>query len=98
MKRGLAGEPIWLAVAVGAWLIRRARKSLDAGLARAGDDVSHTRARLLALSPGATLRRGYAIAQRGDATVVRAAAEVSPGERLTVRFAEDQLTVSVDRE
>jgi ribosomal 50S subunit-recycling heat shock protein len=30
--------------------------------------------------------------------VVRAAAEVSPGERLTVRFAEDQLTVSADRE
>jgi hypothetical protein len=27
MKRGLAGEPIWLAVAVGAWLVRRARKA-----------------------------------------------------------------------
>jgi len=27
LRRGLAGEPIWLAVAVGAWLIRRARKS-----------------------------------------------------------------------
>jgi hypothetical protein len=27
LKRGLAGEPIWLAVAVGVWLVRRARKS-----------------------------------------------------------------------
>ena len=26
-KRGLAGEPIWLAVALGVWLVRRARKS-----------------------------------------------------------------------
>jgi hypothetical protein len=26
-KRGLAGEPIWLAVAAGVWLIRRARNS-----------------------------------------------------------------------
>ena len=43
-------------------LIRRARQSLDSSLARAGDDVAHTRARLLALSPAATLRRGYAIA------------------------------------
>jgi exodeoxyribonuclease VII large subunit len=79
-------------------LIGRARKSLDAGLARAGDDVAHTRARLLALSPAATLRRGYSIAQRADATVVRAAAEVSPGERLTIRFAADQLTATVDHE
>jgi hypothetical protein len=27
LRRGLAGEPIWLAVAVGVWLVRRARKA-----------------------------------------------------------------------
>jgi exodeoxyribonuclease VII large subunit len=75
-------------------LVRRARQCLDGSLARADDDIAHTRARLLALSPASTLRRGYAIVQRADSAVVRAAAEVSPGERLTVRFAEDQLTVS----
>ena len=37
----------------------------------------HTRGRLLALSPAATLRRGYAIVQRADGTVVRAAAQVA---------------------
>ena len=42
-------------------LARRARQCLDASLTRAGDDIAHTRARLLALSPAATLRRGYAI-------------------------------------
>ena len=76
-------------------LVRRARQSLDSSLSRADDDIAHTRARLLALSPATTLRRGYAIVQRADSTVVRAAAEVSMGEQLTVRFAEDQLTVSV---
>jgi exodeoxyribonuclease VII large subunit len=93
-------------------LIRRARQSLDAGLHRAGDDVAHTRARLLALSPAATLRRGYSIVLRStkeaasltgqeidaDSVVIRAAAEVAPGERLTIRFAEDQLTATADHE
>jgi len=33
-----------------------------------------------------------------DASVVRTAAEVTPGERLTIRFAEDQLTATADHE
>jgi exodeoxyribonuclease VII large subunit len=73
-------------------LAERSRRRLSAMLDRAGDDVAHTRARLLALSPAATLRRGYAIVQRPDSKVVRAAAGIPPGERLTLRFAEDQLT------
>jgi exodeoxyribonuclease VII large subunit len=77
-------------------LLRRARQCLSGTLARADDDIAHTRARLLALSPAATLRRGYAIVQHGDSAVVRAASEVSPGEQLTVRFAADQLTVHAD--
>jgi exodeoxyribonuclease VII large subunit len=74
-------------------LLQRSRMSLTASLARASDDVTHTRARLLALSPASTLRRGYAIVQHPNDGVVRGAAEVKPGELLTVRFAEDQLTV-----
>src|SRR3954452_3614861 len=74
-------------------LLQRSRMSLTASLARASDDVTHTRARLLALSPASTLRRGYAIVQHHDDGVVRGAAEVKPGELLTIRFAEDQLTV-----
>jgi exodeoxyribonuclease VII large subunit len=77
-------------------LIRRARQCLDARLHRASDDVAHTKARLLALSPAATLQRGYAIVQREDGAVVRTAAAVSAGEKLTVRFARDQLTVRAD--
>ena len=74
-------------------LLQRARMSLTGSLARAGDDVTHTRARLLALSPASTLGRGYAIVQHRDDGVVRSAAEVKEGEMLTVRFAEDQITV-----
>jgi exodeoxyribonuclease VII large subunit len=79
-------------------LTHRARRCLSASLDRASDDVDHTRARLIALSPAATLRRGYAIVQHGDSTVARSAAEVTPGEVLTIRFADDQLTVSADPE
>jgi exodeoxyribonuclease VII large subunit len=75
-------------------LAERARRCIAATLDRAGGDMIQTRARLVALSPAATLRRGYAIVQQADATVVRAAAQVSPGEPLTIRFAEDQLAVT----
>jgi len=77
-------------------LTHRARRCLSTSLDRASDDVGHTRARLLALSPVATLRRGYAIVQRGDSSVVRSADEVAPDEALTIRFADDQLRVTAD--
>jgi exodeoxyribonuclease VII large subunit len=79
-------------------LTQRSRRCLSASLDRASDDVSHTRARLLALSPAATLRRGYAIVQHGDSSVVRSAAEVAAEEELIVRFADDQLKVTADRQ
>jgi exodeoxyribonuclease VII large subunit len=79
-------------------LAGRARRCLDGTLARAGDDLAHTRARLLALSPASTLRRGYAIVQRDGDThqdgVIRSAAEVADGEKLAIRFADDQLDVT----
>jgi exodeoxyribonuclease VII large subunit len=77
-----------------AGLIERARRSVSASLDRAADDVSHTRARLIALSPAATLRRGYAIVQSADGAVVRSAAQVAPGDPLTLRFADDELGVT----
>ncbi len=75
-------------------LAQRARRCLDAALNRAEDDLGHTQARLRALSPESTLRRGFAIVQRAGEGVVRAAADVTEGEPLTVRFADDQLDVT----
>jgi exodeoxyribonuclease VII large subunit len=77
-------------------LAERAQRAVSAQLDRTARDLEHTRARLLTLSPASTLRRGYAIVQRRDASVVRTAAQVEGGEPLTVRFAEDQLSVTVD--
>jgi exodeoxyribonuclease VII large subunit len=78
-----------------AWT-ERARRAVSGHLDHAARDLGHTRARLIALSPAATLRRGYAIVQQADASVVRSAAEVEDGAKLTVRFAEDQLTVTAE--
>jgi exodeoxyribonuclease VII large subunit len=79
-------------------MAERARRCMAAELTRASGDLAHLRARLLALSPAATLRRGYAIVQRPGGAVVRAAAGVTAGERLTVRFADDQLTVTAEKQ
>jgi exodeoxyribonuclease VII large subunit len=78
-------------------LAERARRCFATGLERASDEVGHIRGRLLALSPAATLRRGYAIVQSLDGRVVRRATDVAAGERLIVRFAEDQLGVTAER-
>ncbi len=77
-------------------LAERARLSVSTSLSRAVDDLAHIRARLVALSPAATLRRGYAIVQREDASVVLAAADVAAGDQLTLRFADDQLRVTAE--
>ncbi|HEY7147778.1 MAG TPA: exodeoxyribonuclease VII large subunit [Streptosporangiaceae bacterium] len=78
-------------------LTERARRAIAGSLDRAQDGLTHTRARLLALSPATTLRRGYAIVQRGDASVIRTAEQVADGETLTIRFAQDQLDVIASR-
>jgi len=75
----------------------RARLAISGGLSRAAGDLAHITARLIALSPAGTLRRGYAIVQQADASVVLSAAQVSEGELLTVRFAADQLPVTAGR-
>lgn len=73
----------------------RARRCLGAALDRAGDELLHTRARVAALSPAATLQRGYAIVQRPDGLVVRAPSEVEVGDNLAVRLAEGRIGVAV---
>ncbi|MDG4784556.1 exodeoxyribonuclease VII large subunit [Micromonospora sp. WMMD1102] len=62
----------------------------------ATEDLRHTVARLRALSPAATLNRGYAIVQRADGHVVRAPGEVAAGDPLRVRLAEGELGAVVE--
>jgi exodeoxyribonuclease VII large subunit len=75
-------------------LSERGRLAVATTVNRAGDDLKHLQARLIALSPAATLQRGYAIVQHADAGVVTSARQVAAGESLTLRFAADQLRVT----
>jgi exodeoxyribonuclease VII large subunit len=73
----------------------RVRRSLTSSLDRAGDSLEHLRARLVALSPAATLERGYAIVQTPSGEVVRLARDVKPGDELTIRLPDDRIGVTV---
>jgi exodeoxyribonuclease VII large subunit len=74
----------------------RANRTLGHRLDQADGELLHTLARLRGLSPAATLQRGYAIVQRPDGHVVRAAHEISPGEIIRIRLNEGELTAKVD--
>ncbi|MFJ5828409.1 exodeoxyribonuclease VII large subunit [Streptomyces sp. NPDC093089] len=74
-------------------LLARSRRVLGHLLDRADSELSHTRARVRALSPAATMERGYAVLQRADGTVVRSPEEVADGEDLRARVAEGEFAV-----
>ncbi|MCT2591958.1 exodeoxyribonuclease VII large subunit [Streptomyces sp. N2-109] len=78
------------------FLAGRARRTFGHRLDRAEDDLVHTRARVLALSPAATLERGYAVLQRADGAVIRKPSDAEPGRRLRARVAEGEFGVTVD--
>lgn len=77
-------------------LIGRSRRVLGHLLDRADSELAHTRARVVALSPAATLERGYAVLQRPDGHVVRSPADAgAPGDDLRARVSEGEFTVRV---
>lgn len=54
-------------------------------------------AKMDALSPLKVLTRGYAMVQKADREVVRSAAQVDPGERITIRISDGRLNAVVDK-
>jgi exodeoxyribonuclease VII large subunit len=74
----------------------RVHRCTTAALDAAAADLGHTTARVRALSPAATLDRGYAVVQQADGTVVRTAAEVRTGDLLSVRLSKGRLAVAVN--
>lgn len=77
-------------------LAGRARRVLGHLLDRADSELSHTRARVLALSPAATLERGYAVLQRADGHVVRDPEDAgAAGETLRARVSGGEFAVRV---
>ena len=77
-------------------LADRARRTLGHLLDRADSELGHTHARVVALSPAATLQRGYAVLQKADGHVVRDPGEAAAGEALRARVAGGEFTVRVD--
>jgi exodeoxyribonuclease VII large subunit len=64
---------------------------MTAALDRAGHDLDHTRARVVALSPKATLDRGYAVVQDKAGGVVRDPSDVTSGDPLRIRVSGGEL-------
>ncbi|MFN8194331.1 MAG: exodeoxyribonuclease VII large subunit [Nocardioidaceae bacterium] len=75
-------------------LVGRARRTFAHTLDRAADDIDHQRARARALSPLATLRRGYAVLQDADGHVVTSVTGVEPRDLLSVRVADGRIHVT----
>jgi len=72
----------------------RARRAFDHALARAHDDITHQHARARALSPLATLERGYAVVQREKGQVVTSVGDVTDGTPLSIRVADGRITAT----
>ena len=78
-------------------LLARARRTLSHRLDRATDDIGHQRARAQALSPLATLQRGYAVLQDADGHVVTSVAQAAVGAAVSVRVADGRIHATTDR-
>lgn len=69
----------------------RIRRQLETRLDRAADDTDHRRARVRALSPLATLQRGYAVVQDASGQVVTSVTDVAAGAALDIRVADGRI-------
>ena len=78
----------------------RARRTFRHRLERGEDDLVHQVARLRALSPLATLRRGYAVLSDAEGQALSSVATLEPGHDLHIRVADGRIgatTTTVDR-
>ncbi|MFP5283970.1 MAG: exodeoxyribonuclease VII large subunit [Actinomycetes bacterium] len=73
----------------------RAFRAVHARLQREETAISHTVARVRALSPQSTLERGYAVVVDADGHAVTTVAAVAPGAEVTARLADGQLVTTV---
>ncbi len=81
-------------------LRERARRTFRHTLDRGEDDLVHQLARIRALSPLATLRRGYAVLSDADGQALSSVAGLGPGQDLHIRVADGRIaatTTAVDR-
>jgi exodeoxyribonuclease VII large subunit len=81
-------------------LRERARRTFRHRLDRGEDDLVHQVARIRALSPLATLRRGYAVLSDSEGKALSSVATLEPGHEIHIRVADGRIgatTTKVDR-
>jgi exodeoxyribonuclease VII large subunit len=74
----------------------RSRRATLGALAQATATVAALRGQIAALSPQATLDRGYAVLQRADGSIARDADELIVGDHLTGRLARGRVPLIVE--
>ncbi|MET0755427.1 MAG: exodeoxyribonuclease VII large subunit [Pseudoxanthomonas sp.] len=77
-------------------LAHRAQAATARALQRDAVELRGLARSLEAVSPLATIARGYSILQKDDGLIVRSVRETSPGERLTARLQDGALQVRVE--
>jgi exodeoxyribonuclease VII large subunit len=75
----------------------RGRRVLGHVLDRAEDDLGHQLARVRALSPLATLRRGYAVLSDAEGHLFSSVDDVATGQAVTIRVADGRISAAVER-
>jgi exodeoxyribonuclease VII large subunit len=73
----------------------RSIRSFQGRLAIAQEELQQVTARVRALSPQATLDRGYAVVQIADGSIARDSAALKDGERLRIRLAQGETSAMV---
>lgn len=92
-------EPIISGRAQELWLLAsRGRETLTRRIDAAGRETSELRASLRALSPAATLDRGYAIAHLDGGVILRDAADAPAGTAITITVDRGSLTARSEGE
>ena len=73
----------------------RVIRSFSSRLAIAQEELLQVTARVRALSPQATLDRGYAVVQLADSSIARDSAALKDGEKLRIRLAKGETSATV---
>lgn len=78
-------------------LDHRLRQSITTQFARRHQQLSRCQGALTALSPLATLERGYSIARNAEGKIVRDAAQITAGDELQLQFARGSAAARVTK-
>lgn len=78
------------------WLFKRLDRAVAQHLDSAINQLDISHARLVSVSPVATLSRGYAIVKKKDGPIVRSVADVTEGEELEIQVADGEFNATVE--